>query len=93
MNNKILNNIRAKLKFRQEFRFRNINTIVELDKIEKTKFGSHRLSVFLVNFINKVIKFSFQLDLKLFKQSMMENISINFKNFVNDDFLKDFLNN
>jgi hypothetical protein len=86
MKNKILKNIRDKLKFRQDYGLRNIITIVELDNIEKTKFGSHRLSVFLANFINKVIKFSYQLVLKLFEQSMMENISIKF----NNDFLKDF---
>ena len=91
MNGKTLLNFFVNLNFNTNSR--NLRCIELLSvPFEKTKFGSHRLSIFLPRFINVVIKNSFQLNFCNFKQFLINNLTILFNNSIKDAFLCDFLN-
>ena len=60
---------------------------------EATKFGTHRLSIFLPKFINVLVRNSFRLNFIDFKQHLKENMFILLNNFMKDAYLMDYMDN
>ena len=76
LNKTILTNIYQRLKFRSYDRsLRNISVLNIF--VCKTSCGYKRLTYFLSKFVNKIVKFSFQLEVKDFKNFILTNL-INF---------------
>ena len=86
LNKHILGNFYSKLEFKDQgyLRDRELVTVPDI----RTNYGRLSLVYFLPRFINNVMKASFNLDLKMFKQQLnvnldliFENLSKNFFNF------------
>ena len=96
MNGKYLPNFNEKLIFNDNTKNLRSKEILFVPR-ELTKFGSHRLSIFLPKFVNAVLKHSYQLNFVLlfncviFKCFLINNLFILFDNFLKDTTLSDFL--
>jgi len=82
LNNLTLKNFFSNLKFKASTYSLRQNDLVETAKI-RTNYGRLSLSYFLPRFINNVIRHSYQMDFKLFKQHLNNNLLTIFTNYSN----------
>ena len=82
MNNIFLNNFRNVIKLKETPYYREslYREVVSVPKINTT-YGRATFSYFLPKFVNTVMKLSFNLPMKDFKQSISKNLEHNFNVF------------